>query len=163
MDDEAETRISRESTYHACVIASLEAAADHLVREGALIADGVHVGHVQIDGTEGAARLGIHRISSWSDYSLDDVPSDLSGELDMDGYGAKVIDVVSKFPPGAMLSYWVKLLAVPLPSGRRLYVQIGDDGTHALGTATSPTGDDAFAKWHGPLWDGEEPDDSPGR
>jgi hypothetical protein len=64
------------------------------------------------------------------------------------------------------VSYWVEMVALPLPSGRRLSVQFGDEGTHVLGTATSETGDEAFVEWHGPLWDddwdGEGESEQPG-
>ena len=115
---------------------------------GTEVASGVWIGSSDFGGQEGAARLGVDP----GDLEVDVDEIDfcwLTDQLHEDAFGAETLLAVSKEPRGGMLTYDVRILAVPLPSGRRLYVQLADIGDELLGVARGPSADVRFLSAHG--------------
>jgi hypothetical protein len=118
-------------------IAALEAAADRIAADGEELVPGAWIGSSDFDGQEGVARLGLD--PGDLDVDVDDIDLGwLTDQLNEDALGAETLLEVSKEPRGGMLTYNLRILALPLPSDRRLYVQLSDYGGELLGLARGP-------------------------
>jgi hypothetical protein len=132
----------------AIAIAALEAAADRIEAEGKEVVPGAWLGSSDFDGKEGVARLGMD--PSNLDIDVDDINLEwLTDQLNEKVLGAETLLEVSKEPRGGMLTYNLRIVALPLPSDRRLYIQLSDYGDELLGLARGPSADERFLGAHG--------------
>ncbi len=133
----------------AIAIAALEAAADRIEAEGKQVVPGAWIGSSEVDGQEGAERLGVDP----ADLEVDVSDIDffwLTDQLYENAFGAQTLLAVHKEPRGGMLSYNHLIFAIPLPSNRRLYVQLSDLlGDELLGSARGASADERFLSAHG--------------
>ena len=121
------------------LIAALEGTAKRVRRDGERVATGIWIGDATVEEDDAVAVLGREldedeegAVEDWADLLRED--DDAWEEV----AGCHVV------PRGGMLSYYVTVRAVPLPSGYRIYIQLGDAGDCVLGVARAGIDHDAF-------------------